>query len=82
MCGFEAAAEGGFVHVVREDPLAVDLHDRQPLTIRRLQLGIPGDVDLLEGDAALHEHGARPLAEVAARAVIDRNSRARGKGHA
>ena len=50
--------------------LAVDLDDRQPLAVARLQLGIAADVDLDELErmlgANLLEHLASPLAEVAA----------------
>ena len=63
MCGFEAAAEGGFVHVVREDPLAVDrdlLELELELVVERPDLG------------------QRTLAEVALRCVIDGDSMDRG----
>ena len=41
------------VHVVREDPLAVDLDHGQPLAVARLELRLTGDVDLLELEALL-----------------------------
>ena len=41
------------VHVVREDALAVDLDDGQPLAVTRLERGLAGDVDLLELEGLL-----------------------------
>jgi hypothetical protein len=61
--------------VVRKPPPSVDLDDRQPLPVRRLELGIAADVDLLEGEGELLAEPAnlleRPLAEVAAGRVVD-----------
>ena len=58
----------------RERLLAVDLDHRDALAIAALQVGIPGDVDLLEGKgnvgADLRENPARALAEVAARGRV------------
>jgi hypothetical protein len=66
-------AEGSRVHVVDERPLVVDLHDRQPLAVPALELGVAVDLDLLE--AVLPELGgqrrARPLAEVAAAPAVE-----------
>jgi hypothetical protein len=61
--------------VVRESLDAVDLHDRDQLPIARLQLRIPGDVDLSQVEVELvaeaGERLLRPLAEVAPRRVIE-----------
>ncbi len=63
--------------VVGEDPLAVDLDDRQPLPVPGLELRIARDVDLLEREAELGaellELLARPVAEVAALRVVERD---------
>jgi hypothetical protein len=59
------------VHVVREAPPPVDLHDRDPLAIRSLELGIAVDRDLpqLEAELVARSGDDAPgrLAEVAAR---------------
>ena len=59
------------VHVVRETPLSVDLHDRDPLAIPSLELGIPIDRDLpqLEAELVARSGDDAPgrLAEMAAR---------------
>jgi hypothetical protein len=56
--------------VVGEDPLAIDLHDRQPFAVAGLERRIAADVDLLELERMVGTHGlehrASPLAEVAA----------------
>ena len=56
--------------VVDEGPLAVDLDDRQPLAVARLELGLAVDGDLASSNAELVTQRAtpreRPLAEVAA----------------
>jgi hypothetical protein len=57
------------IDVVDECAPAVDLDDRQPFPVLRLELRIPRDVHLAEGDAALSEDRARALAEVATRGV-------------
>jgi hypothetical protein len=44
----EPPAERFGVHVVREDPFAVDLDDGQPFAVAGLELRVAGDVDLLE----------------------------------
>ena len=63
------------VHVVREDPLAVDLDHGQPLAVARLQLRLPGDVDLLELEALLAAQlgqlRPRTLAEMAVGSVVE-----------
>jgi hypothetical protein len=65
------------VDVVGEDPLSVDLDDREPLAIASLELGVTRDVDLLEREAELCakllELLARPVAEVAALCVVERD---------
>jgi hypothetical protein len=52
LCG-EPAAERIRMNVVGEDLFAVDLDDGKPLPIARLELGVAGDVDLLEREAEL-----------------------------
>jgi hypothetical protein len=56
--------------VVHEAPPAVDLHDRDPLAIRSLELGIAVDRDLSQVESDLvarrAHHAPRRLAEVAA----------------
>jgi hypothetical protein len=73
LCGY-FATKSIWIHVVDESPLAVDLHNRQPLAILRLEPRIPADVDLLELEvcffADLFEKRARAFAEVAALRVI------------
>jgi len=70
--------------VVHERPLAVDLDDRQPLAIPRLELGVAGDVDLvqIELDLApnLCERALRTLAETAVVGVVNDESRDRALG--
>ena len=84
MCGFEAAAEGGFVHVVREDPLAVDLDDRDQLAVGGLELWVAVDRDLLELELDLvverPDLGQRTLTEVATFAMKDGDLRDRAHG--
>jgi hypothetical protein len=53
----EAFTQRVRVHEVREGPLPVDLHNGQPLAVARLELGIAGDVDLLEGESLLSPNG-------------------------
>ena len=69
------AAQCVDLHVVREAAPAVDLDDRQPLAIRGLELGLAGDVDLVQVEAELGSErthlGERTLAEVAPLRVID-----------
>jgi hypothetical protein len=67
--------EGVHLQVVCKAPPAVDLHDRQPLAILRLERGIAGDVDLAKAEAELRLQLSklleRALAEVAALGVED-----------
>ena len=73
MCGY-FAPKSIWIHVIDESPLAIDLHNRQPLAILRLEARIPADVDLVELEvglfADLFENHARAFAEVAALRVI------------
>jgi hypothetical protein len=63
------------LHEVREGTLAVDLDDRQPLSVASLQLRVAGDVDLLELERLLgthrSEHALRSRAEVAPGRVVE-----------
>ena len=76
MCGY-FATKRIWIHVVDESALAIDLHNRQPLAILRLEARIPADVDLVELEvslfADLFEDRARAFAEVAALRVIQDN---------
>ena len=76
MCGY-FAPKSIWIHVIDESPLAIDLHNRQPLAILRLEARIPADVDLVELEvslfADLFEDRARAFAEVAALRVIQDN---------
>jgi hypothetical protein len=56
----------GEVDVVHERAFPVDLDDRQPVAIPRLECRVARDVHLPKRDATVSQHGARPLAEVAA----------------
>ena len=82
MC--ELAAERVGVQVVRERTLAVDLDHRQPFAVTLLELGVAGDVDLLELELLLppklSQLRPRPLAEVALGRVEERDLRDRGRG--
>jgi hypothetical protein len=73
LCGYFATKSIG-IHVIDESALAVDLHDRQPLAILRLELRISADVDLVELEVGLFsdlfENRARAFAEVAGLRVI------------
>jgi hypothetical protein len=79
LCGLQMAQQRFAMDVVREDPLAVELDDRQPFAVARLKLRIAADVDLDELERArrahLAENGARPLAEVAAGGGVERDPR-------
>jgi hypothetical protein len=61
--------------VVCKSPPAVDLDDGEPLTVRSLERGIAGDVDLPEREAELRLQRAHlsehPLAQMTAGSVID-----------
>jgi hypothetical protein len=80
LCGY-FATKSIWIHVVDESALSVDLHNRQPLAIPRLEPRIPADVDLLELEvglsADLFENRARAFAEVAALRVIQDDLRDR-----
>jgi hypothetical protein len=62
-------------HEVRERPRAVDFDDRQELPEAALELGIAGDVDLLELERLLGangvEHPPRRRAQAAIRRVVE-----------
>jgi hypothetical protein len=68
--------------VVDERALAVDLEDRQPLAVARLEPGVAGDVDLAELERPLGSHllddRARPVAEMAALRVVEDDLRRYG----
>jgi hypothetical protein len=59
------------VDVVRKTPPPIDLHDRDPLTVRRLELrvGVDRDLPQLEAELVARSGDDTPgrLAEVAAR---------------
>ena len=65
--------------VVDEGALTLDLHDREPFAIGRLELGNAADVDLLELERLLLAHpeqnAARTVAERAAGRVVERDAR-------
>ena len=73
MCGY-FAAKRIWIHVVDEFALALDLHNREPLPVARLEFRMSADVDLVELEvdllAGLFENRARAFAEVAALRVI------------
>ena len=80
MCGY-FAPKSIWIHVIDESPLAIDLHNRQPLAILRFEPRIPADVDLFELEigllAHLFENRARAFAELAALRVIQDDLRDR-----
>ena len=61
--------------VVGEDPLAVDLDDREPLPVAGLEVRIARDVDLLERETELGtqllELRAGPVAQVTSGRVVE-----------
>ena len=63
------------MHVVGETPPPVDLDDRDPLAVLRLETGIPVDRDLLQLEAELvpcsGDDAPGRLAEMAARRGIE-----------
>ena len=69
------SAEGVGLDVIREPAPAVDLHDRQPPAVLRLERLVAGDVHLPQVEAELllelGDDAAGPLTQVAARGVID-----------
>jgi hypothetical protein len=78
LCG-EFATKRIWIEVVDESTLAVDLYDREPLAVARLQLRIPADVDFIELEvdllSNLLENRARAFAEVATLRAIQDDSR-------
>jgi hypothetical protein len=79
----ELAPEGRLVEVVDEGAGAVDLDDRQPLAIGRLEPAVAGYVDLLVLEAELGtqplELGSCPVAERAPGRVEQRDARDRAR---
>jgi hypothetical protein len=71
----EAPPKRLWLHVVRERLPPGDLDDRDQLAVPRLELGIAGDVDLVEREpklvAKLDERRSRALAQVAAAGVVE-----------
>jgi len=63
------------MNVIDEAPPAVDLDDRDPLPVRRLELGIAVDRDLPQLEAelvpCLRDHPPGRLAEVATRRGVE-----------
>ena len=78
MCGQFASKSVG-IDVVDERPLAVDLDHREPLAVSRLELRVTTDVDLGEVEPelgpSLPHDSKRPLTEVAALRVVERDAR-------
>jgi hypothetical protein len=78
LCGLEPPPERRLVHVVGEDPLAVDLDDGDQLAVGRLELWVAVDRDLLQLEPELvaerPDLRERTLAEVAPGTVINRDS--------
>ena len=69
----DSAAQGSGVDEVHEGPSAVDLDDRQPLAVLRLECVVARDVDLVEAVAEFtNEYGSRLLAERAALRRVER----------
>ena len=68
--------------VVGERPLAVDLHDRKPLPVAALELGVAVDLDLDELELALRpqllENVERALTQVAAGGAVEDDLRRYG----
>jgi hypothetical protein len=71
------AAKSGRIDEIDEGAPAVDLDHREPLAVQSFELGVPGDVDLLERLATLQENSPRPLAEVASLRVVEDDVRDR-----
>jgi hypothetical protein len=74
------------LNVIGEPPPAVDLDDRQPLPIGRLELGIACDVDLpqLEPELLVEAPNLleRSLAQMAPLRVVEHDLRLMGRCHA
>jgi len=75
----ELPHERGLVEVIDEGPYAIDLDDRQPLSVARLERVVAGDVDGVVGDTEAVELLARPLAEAAPLPVEKANPRDRAR---
>jgi hypothetical protein len=73
------------VDEVRERLLAVDLDDRQELPVARLELGVAGDVHLVEVELDVLpdrvERRSRPLAEAALRRGVENDLCSRCYGY-
>jgi hypothetical protein len=67
----QSGAQGGLVHEVVEQLLAVECNHRYPHQVAAQQLVVGLDVDLLERVADALQRGARVVAEVAARAAVE-----------
>jgi hypothetical protein len=78
----EPAAQRVALDVVRERGLAVDLDNGEPLPIPRLQVGVAADVHLAQLEWNLladgEQVGPRPLAQMAALRVVERDARGYG----
>jgi hypothetical protein len=75
----QLAAKCVRIDVVDEGAFAVDLDHGEPVPVPRLELGVASDVDLLELErnlrAYLFDDVPRPLAQVAAARVVQRDAR-------
>jgi hypothetical protein len=84
LCGY-FATKRIWIHVIDESALAVDLHDREPLAVARLQLGIAVDFDLLQFErdllADLRDDLACPFAQVASLRVVEDDLRFAWSSH-
>ena len=84
-CGFspraldEPTSQRFWVYKVRESPPAIDLHDREMLSIARLEVRLAADVDELEVELELVLYSAddleRTRAEGAVDGVVERDAR-------
>jgi hypothetical protein len=66
----QSSAQGGLVHEVVEQLLAVERNHRYSLQVAAQQLVVALDVDLLEWVADPLQRGARVVAEMAARPAV------------
>jgi hypothetical protein len=73
LCG-DLAPEGSRVDVVDEGALPVDLYHREPFPVALLEFACAADIDLVELDPLGPQHLPRPLAEVAALRVVERDA--------
>jgi hypothetical protein len=84
--GPQATPQSVRVHEVGEGLLAVHEDDGNALAIAPLEVGVVGDVDLLELEwklgSHLGEHPSRALAQVAAGCVEEGDPVVTGRGHA